>query len=187
MVRALFRWPGAVLCLGLLAAGCGLNSIDLPPPPAEPPVYRLAPGDKVSVQVFGQPDMSGQFDVNADGMMSVPLVGSVPARDRTVADIRQDLAGRLDRFIVNPRFTVDVVSYRQIFVLGEVAKPGGYPYSIGLTVQQAVALAGGYTRRAITDKVVVTRLTDNGPKEYGVTPRDTVLPGDTLDVQRRVF
>ena len=186
MVRAVLGPAAAAHCLMLLAA-CGLNSIDLPPPPAERPVYRLAPGDKVSVQVFGQPDMSGQFEVNADGMISVPLVGSVPARDRTVAEIQQDLAGRLDRFIVNPRFTVDVVSYRQIFVLGEVYKPGGYPYSVGLTVQQAIALAGGYTRRAITDKMVVTRLTDSGPKEYGVTPRDTVLPGDTLDVQRRVF
>ena len=187
MVTAAFNRIACGLWLGLLVAGCGINSIDLPPPPPEPPVYRLAPGDKVSVLVFGQPDMSGQLDVNADGMIQVPLVGSVPARDRTVEEVRKDLEARLDKFIVNPRFTVDVVTYRQIFVLGEVSKPGGYPYSIGLTVQQAVALAGGYTRRAITDKVVVTRLTEGGPKEYGVTPKDMVLPGDTLDVQRRVF
>jgi protein involved in polysaccharide export with SLBB domain len=175
------------LLLPLLAAGCGINAIDLPPPPPEPPVYRLAAGDKVAVQVFGQPDMSGQFDVNADGMLLLPLVGAVPARDRTLAEVSQDLKNRLDRFIVNPQFTVDVVTYRQIFVLGEVSKPGGYPYSVGLTVQQAVALAGGFTRRAITDKVAVTRLTDAGPREYGLTVRDTLAPGDTVNVQRRVF
>jgi protein involved in polysaccharide export with SLBB domain len=173
--------------LVLALAGCGMNSIDLPPPPREAPVYRLAPGDRVAVQVFGQQDMSGQFDVNADGMLSLPLVGSVPARDRTVAELTDDLRGKLNRFIVNPQFTVDIVTYRQIFVLGEVSKPGGYPYSVGMTVQQAVALAGGFNRRAITDKVVLTRLTDGGAKDYGVGLKDTILPGDTLDVQRRVF
>ncbi len=173
------------LAVGL--GGCGINSIDLPPPPAEQPVYRLAPGDKVAVQVFGQTDMSGQFDVNADGNISMPLIGSVPASGRTLAELTDDLRGRINRFIVNPRFTVDIVTYRQVFVLGEVQKPGGYPYNVGLTVQQAVALAGGFTRRAITDKIVLTRQMDGGPKEYGVGLKDFVAPGDTLDVQRRVF
>ena len=173
------------LAMGLTA--CGINSIDLPPPPAGQPVYHLAPGDRVALAVFGQPDTSGQFDVAADGNISVPLVGSVPATGRTLAELRDDLRGRLDRFIVNPRFTVDIVTYRQIFVLGEVQKPGGYPYSVALTVQQAVALAGGFTRRAITDKLVLTREVDGGPKEYGVSLKDFVAPGDTLNVERRVF
>lgn len=184
--RSLCRGAATVaLALGLGA--CGINSIDLPPPPAEPPLYRLAPGDKVALTVFGQPDTSGQFDVNADGNIAVPLIGSVPANGRTLAELRDDLGKRLDRFIVNPRFTVDIVTYRQIFVLGEVQKPGGYPYNVGLTVQQAVALAGGFTRRAITDKVVLTRQADGSPKEYGVALKDSVAPGDTLDVQRRLF
>lgn len=175
----------ATLALGL--AACGINSIDLPPPPAEPPVYHLAPGDKVALAVFGQTDTSGQFDVNADGNISVPLVGSVAASGRTLAELRDQLGQRLNRFIVNPRFTVDIVTYRQVFVLGEVQKPGGYPYSVDLTVRQAIALAGGFTRRAITDKVVLTRQVDGSPKEYGVSPKDFVAPGDTLDVQRRLF
>ena len=176
---------GLALALGL--AACGINSIDLPPPPPEPPVYRLAAGDKVAVQVFGQTDMSGQFDVNADGNVAMPLVGSVPAAGRTVAELTAELRTRLGKFMVNPRFTVDVVTYRQIFVLGEVQKPGGYPYTIGLTAQQAVALAGGFTRRAISDKFVLTRQMDGGPKQYGIGPNGLLAPGDTLDVQRRLF
>jgi len=167
--------------------GCGVNSVDLPPPPAERPVYRLVSGDKVSVQVFGQPEQSGQFEVNADGNLSLPLIGAVPARDRSVAEVTDDLRSRLDRFIVNPRFNVDVVTYRPVFVLGEVKNPGGYAYAVGLTVQQAVALAGGFTYRAITDKVVLTRKTDAGPREYGVEPSDIVAPGDTLEVRQRLF
>jgi protein involved in polysaccharide export with SLBB domain len=179
-----------VALLAILAGGlgaCGANSIDLPPPPRENPVYRMAPGDKVALQVFGQPELSGQFDVNADGNLSLPLIGSVPARNRTVADTTEDLRTRLDRFVVNPRFTLDVVTYRQIFVLGQVNHPGGFAFAAGMTVQQAVALAGGFTRRAITDKIMVTRLTDTGPKEYGLSPQDVLAPGDTLDIQRRLF
>lgn len=183
--RSICGGLAAALAMGL--AGCGMNSIDLPPPPPEAPVYRLAPGDKVAVQVFGQTDLSGQFDVNADGMISLPLVGLVPARGRTLDELTADLGGRLNKFMVNPRFTVEIVSYRQVFVLGEVQKPGGYPYSIGMTAQQAVALAGGFTRRAITDRLVLTRDTDQGPKDYGIGLKGLVAPGDTLDVERRVF
>lgn len=188
MVRSRLIRVSAAALLAIGLAACGVNAIDLPPPPAQAPVYRLAPGDRVSVQVFGQPDLSGQFDVTADGTLPVPLVGAVPAGNRTVAEVADDLRTRLDRsFVVNPRLSVDVVTYRQIFVLGQVNHPGGFPYTPGLTVQQAVALAGGFTRRAITDKVAVTRLTESGPKDYGITMRDTLLPGDTLDVQRRIF
>jgi polysaccharide export outer membrane protein len=182
-------WKRIVLAAMLAGGlgGCGANSIDLPPPPTENPVYRLAPGDKVSVQVFAQPELSGQFDVNADGNVSLPLIGSVPARNRSVAEMTEDLRGRLDRFVVNPRFTFDVVTYRPIFVLGQVSRPGSFPFAAGMTVQQAIALAGGYTRRAVTEKVMVTRLTDNGPKDYSIGPQDILVPGDTLDVQRRLF
>src|SRR6202000_510756 len=113
-----------------------------------PPVYRFAPGDKISLQVFGQPELSGQFDVNADGNLSFPLIGSITARNRTAADISADLRTQLDRFVVNPRFTLDVVTYRQIFVLGQVSHPGSFPYSAGVKVQQAGGFARGVKRRA---------------------------------------
>jgi protein involved in polysaccharide export with SLBB domain len=187
MVNRKWTRIAVLAVMAIWLAACGANSIDLPPPPTEPAVYRLASGDKVALQVFGQPELSGQFEVNADGNLSLPLIGSVPARNRTVAEMTDDLRGRLDRFVVNPRFTFDVVTYRQIFVLGQVNHPGGFPYSSAMTVQQAVALAGGFTRRAITDKVVVTRLTANGPKDYGLKMNDELVPGDTVDVQRRVF
>jgi polysaccharide export outer membrane protein len=187
MVKSRFTRIALMVMLAGGLAGCGANSIDLPAPPPERPIYRLASGDKVALQVFGQSELSGQFDVNADGNLSLPLIGSVPARNRSAAEMTDDLRTRLDRFVVNPRFTLDVVTYRPVFVLGQVSRPGSFPFAAGMTVQQAVALAGGFTRRAITDKVVVTRLTDNGPKEFGVTPQDIVAPGDTLDIQRRLF
>ena len=187
MVKPAFMRAAFAAMLAATLAACGANSIDLPPPPPEPPAYRLAAGDKVAMQVFGQQELSGQFDVNADGNLSLPLIGSVPARGRTVAEMADDIRERLNKFVVNPRFTFDVMTYRQVFVLGQVNHPGGFAYTSGMTVQQAVALAGGYTRRAITDKVVVTRLTDAGPKDYGLMPQDQLAPGDTIDVQRRVF
>jgi polysaccharide export outer membrane protein len=187
MVKSKFKRLALIATLLGALTGCGANSIDLPPPPPENPVYRLAAGDKVSLQVFGQTDLSGQFDVTADGNLSLPLIGSVPASNRTLAEIKTDLQARLDKFVVNPRFTLDVMTYRQIFVLGQVSRPGGFPFAAGMTVNQAIALAGGYTRRAITDKVMVTRLTDSGPKDFAIGPQDLLAPGDTIDVQRRLF
>lgn len=187
MVKSAFKRIALIAIVTGGLVGCGANSIDLPSPPPESPVYRLAPGDKVSLQVFGQTELSGQFDVNADGNLSLPLVGSVPARNRTVAQLTSDLNTKFDRFVVNPRFTLDVVTYRPVFVLGQVSRPGSFPFAAGMTVQQAVALAGGYTRRAITDKVMVTRLTDDGPKDFSIGPQDILVPGDTIDVQRRLF
>jgi polysaccharide export outer membrane protein len=181
--------PRIILAMTILIcfSACQLNSIDLPSPPAESPVYRLDSGDKISIQVFGQPDFSGQFEVSADGLLSL-VTGPLSARGRTLGDIAEEFRARLDReFIVNPRLTVEIVVYRPIFVLGEVNRAGGFPYAPGLRVQQAIALAGGFTRRAISDKVVVTRSSETGSQSYALGLGDFVFPGDTLNVQRRLF
>jgi len=150
--------------------------------------YRISPGDKIRVTVFGHADVSGEVEVNAAGAISVPLIGDVKAADRTVAQIQGEIAERLDRdYIVKPRVTVEILSYRPFFILGQVTKPGSYPYASGLDVRQAVAIGGGFTRRARTDTVVITRETDRGRESFDAPQDAPVLPGDTIEVDRRLF
>ena len=178
----------ALVCLIGLAA-CSMNSISLPAPPyPDVSIYRVDAGDKLSVQVFGQSDLSGQFDVGANGQLSLPLVGTIPARQRSTQDIADDIQSRLaNGFVVNPRVSVEVAAYRSIYVLGEVNHAGNFPWIPGMRVEQAVALAGGFTRRAITSKVVLTRQGKDGLRQYGIGMNEIVMPGDTLNIKRRIF
>jgi polysaccharide export outer membrane protein len=187
MVNLLLRSLLALL-LGAMA-GCALNDIDLPPaPPAPAGDYRLDAGDKVSVTVFGQTDLSGQFDVGADGTLMLPLVGRLPVRGLTVEEVAAQAGERYGKVMVQPKVTADVAAYRSVFVLGEVNHAGNFAYIPGLRVQQAVAIAGGFTRRAITDRIVLVRPAAGGElKRYAVGLSDLLQPGDTLDIQRRVF
>lgn len=177
----------AVLLAACLAA-CSINMIDLPAaPPAADGAYRLDSGDKVSIQIFGQADVSGQFDVSSDGALMLPLIGRLPVRGLTVEEASAQAEIRYGKLMVDPKVTADIAAYRPIYVLGEVNRAGNYPYSPGLRVQQAVAIAGGFTRRAITDRIVLVRPTAQGLMRYAVELTDRIQPGDTLDVQRRVF
>lgn len=187
MVSAFLR-PLLVL-LPLLLAGCGINSIDLPPaPPAPSGDYRLDAGDKVSVTVFGQTDLSGQYDVGADGTLILPLIGKLPVRGLTVEEVATRAGERFGKVMVQPKVTADIAAYRSIYVLGEVNHAGNFPYLPGLRVQQAVAIAGGFTRRAITDRIVLVRPAAGGElQRYSVGLSDLIQPGDTLDIQRRIF
>jgi polysaccharide export outer membrane protein len=176
------------LLLAVFVAACSINAIDLPPPPpAADNAYRLDSGDKVSIQIFGQTDLSGQFDVGADGALMLPLIGRLPVRGLTIEETCTQAERRYAQLMVDPKVTADIAAYRSIYVLGEVNHAGNFPYSPGLRVQQAVAIAGGFTRRAITDRIVLVRPTAQGLARYAVELTDTLQPGDTLDVQRRVF
>jgi len=177
-----------VLLVAALLAACSINEIDLPaPPPTVDAAYRLDSGDKVSIQIFGQTDLSGQFDVSADGALMLPLIGRLPVRGLTVEEAATHAEQRYAKLMVDPKVTADIAAYRQIYVLGEVNHAGNFPFSPGLRVQQAVAIAGGFTRRAITDRIVLIRTTAQGLTRYAVELSDMIQPGDTLDVQRRVF
>lgn len=186
MVKILsMLWP-LIVAIGLSA--CQLNQIDLPPAPDQPPVYHLDSGDKLALQIFNQPELSGQFEVASDGTLSVPLIGPVTARAHTVQELAEEIRTRLDHeALVNPKVNLEIILYRPIFILGEVNRAGGFPYSPGLRVQQAVALAGGFTRRAITDQLVVTRIDPQGRHRYRIGLDDFIYPDDTIDVQRRLF
>jgi polysaccharide export outer membrane protein len=150
----------------------------------EPPVqgpYLLNTGDRLRVFVYGQPSLSRLYTVDQIGNIAVPLIGNVRARDRTTTELARVIADRLARdFVRDPQVTVDVAQNRPFFILGEVRLPGQYPYVSGMTVEMAVAIAGGYTERASERRFRITRrlgpLVDDieAPAGYPLQPGDTV-------------
>ncbi len=149
--------------------------------------YRLGTGDKIRVIVYGEEDLSGEFQVDGSGTVRLPLIGQVNAAGRTVRDFEGDVAAKLaDGYLRSPRVSVEVTNYRPFFILGEVNKPGEYPYVNGMNVVTAVALAGGYTYRADESDVYVRR---NGQpeKEVPADERTQILPGDIVRVTERFF
>ncbi len=150
--------------------------------------YRLGSGDRLNIIVFGHPDVSGEFEVGGSGQVSLPLLGQVEAAGLTVTELTDRIAEALDRdYLVNPRVTIEVLNYRPFYILGEINSPGSYSYVSGLTIRQAVAIAGGFTRRARESPVVVIRDTKNGPEIVEVNLDELVLPGDTIEIKRRLF
>lgn len=183
--------------IGFLAAACdgprgdlvSLNAEVSPTPVSAPGTYRLSPGDKLKVTVFNEQDLTGEFQVNERGNVAFPLVGEVQAANSTPDEFQQRLTARLrGKFVKNPRVSVEVTNYRPFNVLGEVRNAGQYPYRPGLTIQDAVALAGGFTYRANTRTVYVRRADANA--EISVSTdgeRVPVLPGDNIRVPERYF
>lgn len=150
--------------------------------------YRLGNGDQLRVTVFGQDDLSGQFEVDGTGSIAMPLIGQISAINLTTLEFEARLKQALDGdYLVNPRVSVEVVNYRPYYILGEVGNPGEYPYSSGLTVMNAVASAGGFTYRA-NRKVVFIKHKD-AAEEVAITldSNTVVKPGDTLRLKERFF
>lgn len=151
--------------------------------------YVLGSGDKVKITVFGEADLSGQYEIDSSGIVAFPLVGQIPAGGGTARDLEKRVADKLSEgFLKNPTVNVEVLTYRPFFILGEVKRPGSYPYKAGLNVLNAVALAGGYTYRAKSNVWVVTRSGDENYQDREVNNGDfTVRPGDTIVVPERFF
>ena len=149
--------------------------------------YRLGPGDSVQVAVFGQPDLTGKYDVDANGNLVLPLAGPIRAAGRPVSAVQAEAIDKLNAFLVNPKVSIQVLNYRPFYILGQVMKPGSYPYAVGLTVRQAVAIAGGFTPRAKNNEVKITRMSENNGAPTVHPTDDPVLPGDTIEVDRRLF
>jgi polysaccharide biosynthesis/export protein len=172
-----------------LIASCAPGS-NLPPFPDAPSgPYHLGSGDMVRIITYGQEQLSGKFQVNDAGDLALPLIGAVSARGMTTATLEKSIEQALAKkqVLLNPTVAVEVVDYRPIFVLGEVAKPGQYAYQPGMTVLTAVAIAGGFNYRAQTDRVSILRKIDGRPVE-GRAPRGTdVLPGDVITILERYF
>jgi polysaccharide export outer membrane protein len=150
--------------------------------------YTLDSGDKLRVVVFGQDTLSNNYTVDAEGRVSLPLIGAVNARGLTTAQLSGSIAARLKQsYIRDPSVAVEVEVYRPFFVMGEVTYPGQYPYVPNMTVENAVAIAGGFTPRAYKDRVTVTRKVQGVATHTERPLRDPIRPGDTLEIGERWF
>jgi len=161
----------------------------MPGVPANPyGTYRLDSGDRVRVVVFGQDNLSRVYGIDSSGTVALPLIGPIRARGLTPSQLAGDIARQLrQKYIKDPKVTVEVEAYRPFFILGEVNKPGGYPYVNAMTVEAAVAVAEGYTERAKQRMVRLTRRF-GGVMSTVMVPTDyPVQPGDTIYVLERFF
>ena len=151
-------------------------------------IYRLGVGDKLKVDVFGETELSGESEVNASGNAVLPLLGEVQAKGKTLDEFSALVRYRLAQgYLKKPQISVQVLNYRAIYVQGEVRHSGEFPFKPGLSIADAVALAGGYTYRAVTTSVELRR---QGEAQAHVIPMDgsiPVLPGDNLNIEERFF
>ena len=174
----------------LALAGCA-GHYQAPPPAFHEALqapYRLDAGDRLRVTVFEQEDLTNTYVVDKAGYIAFPLVGAVGARGHTIKQVEADIAARLAQgYIRDPDVSVEVDRYRPFFIMGEVGTAGQYTYVPGMTVQNAVAIAGGFSARASHETVDVTRQI-NGKVLTGTVPlTDPILPGDTIYVKERLF
>jgi len=150
--------------------------------------YQLGIQDELRVTVFNEPNLSGQFVVNSNGMLSLPLIGEVRAAGTTIDQLRGEITTKLgDGYLKNPKVSLQVLTFRPFYILGEVNKPGKYPYSTGLTVLNAVATAEGFTYRANKRRVFVKHAGVADEKPIELTPNTPVQPGDTIRIGERYF
>jgi polysaccharide biosynthesis/export protein len=163
-------------------------SVPPPPPVRHDAGYKLDAGDKLRVVVFGQEGLTNTYAIDAGGAITMPLIGQVPARGRTPAALAADVAAKLRHgYIREPSVAVEIEAYRPFFILGEVAAPGQYPYVPNMTVESAIAIAGGFSPRAKRDMVTLTHTDASGAARYVVPLGTSLGPGDTVLVGERWF
>jgi polysaccharide export outer membrane protein len=150
--------------------------------------YALDAGDKLRIVVFGQDAISNNYIVDAEGQVALPLIGTVSARGLTTTQLAGAIRSRLSQgYIRDPSVAVEIETYRPFFVLGEVTFPGQYPYVPNMTVEHAIAIAGGFTPRGFKHNVTVTRQIEGAPARRTVPLGSPMRPGDTITVSERWF
>ena len=151
--------------------------------------YRLGPGERVRLTVFRHADLSGEFQLDGEGFLALPLVGEILGAGLTARELESAIESRLKEggYLVNPQVSLEVLNYRPFYIIGEVNNPGSYQYVNGMTVINAVALAGGFTYRADQDDIIITRGGSEGRKIDDVKIDTPVLPGDIVEVTERFF
>ncbi len=177
------------IALCTAASGCAPGR-NLPPlPEYQAQRYRLGGGDQVRIITFGEDQLTGEFRVDDQGRIAVPLLGGIVAAGLTTQELETELTQKLKagKLLRDPSVSVEVLAYRPIFVLGEVAKPGQYPYQPGMSVLTTVAVAGGFTYRSVRDYAEVIRTTGGKSVDGIAQPSSFVAPGDVVQVFERRF
>ncbi|MBC7768362.1 MAG: polysaccharide export protein [Phycisphaerales bacterium] len=178
---------GLSLGAGAAALG-GCSTVASTPESAnQPGEYRLGAGDQLRITVFNEAELTGQFVVGSQGTISYPLVGTIEAAGLSVSELGQRLQQALSEYIRQPNVSVEVANYRPFFILGEVQRPGTYPYSASLTVLNAVATAGGFTYRANRNRVFIRHANEPDERAYPLSIATPVMPGDTIRIGERLF
>jgi polysaccharide export outer membrane protein len=150
--------------------------------------YRLGAGDKMKITVYDEPDLTGEFLVDGSGEVQFPLIGQIRAAGLTVHEFVGSLTSTLAaKYLRDPKVSIEIENYRPFYIIGEVNKPGEYPFESELNVLDAVALAGGYTYRADHSDVYIRRYGSSDEKEEGFTADTKIYPGDVVRIPERIF
>lgn len=186
----LFR---TIALAGCVLAGCAMlmgcaSTASTTLPGVDVVEYRLSPGDRLRLDVFREDGLSGEYVINDQGMIGLPMAGDVRAAGKTLAQLRGELMAMLRQdYVRDARINLDIVSYRPIYILGEVQKPGEYAYSERMSVHALVAKAGGFTYRANENVVFIRHADQAAETAYKLTSGASVLPGDTIRIDQRYF
>jgi protein involved in polysaccharide export with SLBB domain len=180
-----------VACIAFMLSACaGGGGLPAATPVAANAPYTLAAGDRLRIIVYGEETLTGEYRVTGEGNVSFPLIGNIKVDGRTVEDLQADLTRRLGNgYLADPRVSAEIIDFRPYYILGEVTRPGEYQYSVGLTMQQAIAAAGGFTYRAKNNRVFLKRATETRETlvDLKKNPAFLVRPGDTIRIGERFF
>jgi len=192
LLKAVLIAIGLVIAQSQFAVADSPDQITVKTDPAAPAKslesYTLGSGDKVRVIVFGETDLGGEFVVDDAGFLRLPLIGQLSAAGRTLRQLEDDIAERLAaQYLRNPRVSVEVLNYRPFYIIGEVNKPGEYPFVANMSVLNAIAVAGGYTYRANESSVYIRRKGSKEEVKYPADDSTKLLPGDIVNVVERWF
>jgi polysaccharide biosynthesis/export protein len=177
-----------IACLSACATGAPASPEGSADPLPQTTEYRLGPGDRLRVSVFNREELTGEFTVGTQGRISYPLVGEVEVANRTIPEFTTQLSQQLQNgYVRDPIVSVEIAQYRPFYILGEVNRPGAYPYSPGMTVMGAVATAGGFTYRANSRRVYVQRPGETDEDPVALTSSTLVQPGETVRIPERLF
>jgi polysaccharide export outer membrane protein len=183
---------GTLLAVAVLLSGCAGGAITESEQQAlaaqATAAPKLQPGDKIKIDVFGEDRLSGEYQINQSGHISLPLAGTLKAQGLTQTELEQALAAKFrGQYLRNPKVTVTIATLRPYYMMGEVNKPGEFPYQSGLNVLTALAIAGGPTYRASRSTVEIQRRGETTMREYPISASVPILPGDVIKVPERYF